>query len=54
MGIQNIQILIEPEMSPVARQARVMLEEKRIAEHRRGEHSDGFKRRDCPLCRAGK
>jgi hypothetical protein len=55
MGINNIHILHEPvEMSHSARKAQEYLEAKRIVEHRAGKHPFGEKRRDCPLCIAGK
>lgn len=55
MGINNIHILIEPpKMNHAARQAQEMLADRRIVEHREGKHPFGLKRRDCPLCVAGK
>jgi hypothetical protein len=50
VGIVNIHILKEPEINSSARKAQEMIEAKRIAEHHRGEHPFGRKRRDCPLC----
>lgn len=54
MGIINVHILIEPEMNQSARKMQEMLEAKRLAEHRRGEHPWGEMRRDCPLCVTGR
>lgn len=54
MGITNIHVFYEPETNHMARKAQAMLEEKLIVAHRRGEHPYGMKRRECPLCRAGK
>lgn len=54
MGIRNIHILHEPEMNHSARKAQQYIEAKRIVEHRAGKHPWGSKRRDCPLCLAGK
>lgn len=54
MGIINIHILRQDETSRMIRQAQAALEEKLIGEHRRGEHTWGYKRRECPLCQAGK
>lgn len=54
MGIVNIHILAQDETSRMIRQANAALEEKLIAEHRRGEHTFGYMRRECPLCQAGK
>jgi hypothetical protein len=55
MGIYNIHILKEPpQMNHSARQIQAYTEAKRIVEHRAGKHPWGSKRRDCPLCLAGK
>jgi hypothetical protein len=55
VGIINIHILHEPvEMNHSARKVREYTEAKRIVEHQTGKHPWGSKRRDCPLCLAGK
>jgi hypothetical protein len=56
MGIKNIHILINDpvDFSQARRNALALHQDRRIAEHRRGQHPDGSKRRDCPLCVAGK
>lgn len=54
MGIENIHILINQESDDWIRQAQAALEAQRIAEHRKGKHTFGNMRRDCPLCQAGK
>lgn len=55
MGIHNIHILHEPvQTNHSARKLQVYTETKRVAEHRAGQHPYGSKRRDCPLCLAGK
>lgn len=55
MGIHNIQVLIEPpHASHTARKLQEYIEAKRLVEHRGGKHPIGFRRRDCPLCDAGK
>lgn len=54
MGIHNIHILHEPHMSHSARKMQEYIEARRVVEHRAGKHPFGSKRRDCPLCLAGK
>lgn len=54
MGIRNIHILSEAQTHHLALQAQAALQEKLMAEHRRGEHPDGSMRRECPLCQANK
>lgn len=54
MAIRNIEVLAQDETSIQIRQAQAALQEQRIGEHHRGEHPWGSKRRDCPLCQAGK
>jgi len=51
MGIININILSEPDDYQV-RMQQALLQEVLVQEHRRGEHTYGLMRRECPLCRA--
>lgn len=50
MGIRNIHVLTEQGINRLALQAQAALQEKLMAEHRRGEHPYGSMRRECPLC----
>jgi hypothetical protein len=52
MGIRNIHILTQPAQDNMQAQARIVLQEKLMAAHRRGEHTYGNMRRECPLCQA--
>jgi hypothetical protein len=54
MGIRNIEVLAMDDTSLHIRQVQAALQEQRIGEHNRGEHTWGNMRRDCPLCHAGK
>lgn len=54
MGIRNIHILSMDDTSRMIREAQAALEAKLCGEHRRGEHTWGNMRRECPLCQAGK
>lgn len=57
MGIHNINALISPDLEYHGQRAQQLAETimaRRIEEHRRGEHPDGRKFRDCPLCQQGK
>jgi hypothetical protein len=55
VGIHNIRVLHEPpEMNHSARQMQEFIQAKRVVEHKAGKHPFGLKRRDCPLCVAGK
>lgn len=54
MGIINIHIISQPEQDNLAAQAQITLQEKLMADHRRGEHPSGMMRRECPLCQIGK
>lgn len=54
MGIRNIHILTQPRQDMMAANAKIVLEEKLMAAHRRGEHPFGSMRRECPLCQAGR
>jgi len=54
MGIVNIHYLFEDDASRRAQIQMLALQEALIEAHRRGEHPYGLKRRDCPLCQAGK
>jgi hypothetical protein len=54
VGINNIHILHEPVQNHSARKLQVYKETKRVVEHQAGQHPWGSKRRDCPLCLAGK
>lgn len=55
MGINDIHILVEdPYNATALHQAQVEHEQRLMNAHLKGEHPDGRKRRDCPLCQAGK
>jgi hypothetical protein len=55
VGIHNINVLTDPDTSTRSgRKLQQYIEAKRIVEHRGGRHPFGQKRRDCPLCQAGK
>lgn len=55
MGIQNIHILTDPD-PPRETQVQVAHAHQKtlVNAHRRGEHTYGNMRRDCPLCQADK
>lgn len=50
MGIVNIHILTQARQDNMAANAAIVLQEKLMAEHRRGKHTYGNMRRECPLC----
>lgn len=50
MGIVNIHILTQSRQDNMAVNAQIALQEKLMADHRRGEHTYGNMRRECPLC----
>lgn len=55
MGIENIHILIHPDVDPVPNlqaQALAIYQQELIKEHRLGEHPYGSMIRACPLCQA--
>lgn len=57
MGINDIHHLMHPDLAyQVQRRQQIVeaLTARRVEEHRRGEHPDGHKFRDCPLCQQGK
>jgi hypothetical protein len=55
MGIDNIHILIHPDVDPIPNlqaQALALYQQELIKEHRLGEHPYGSMIRACPLCQA--
>jgi hypothetical protein len=50
MAIVNIHHLTEKGVVNLAQRAQAALQEKLIYEHRRGQHTYGNMRRECPLC----
>lgn len=50
MGINNIHLLIEPDLEYRNQRAIEIHLRELAAAHKRGEHPYGFMRRDCPLC----
>lgn len=50
MGIVNIHILTQSRQDNMAVNAAIVLQEKLMAEHRKGQHTYGNMRRECPLC----
>lgn len=50
MGVVNINILTQARQDNMMVNAQIALQEKLMAEHRRGLHTYGNMRRECPLC----
>lgn len=50
MAIRNLHILTERGVVNMAQRAQAVLEEKLMTEHRKGQHTYGNMRRECPLC----
>jgi|GraSoiStandDraft_4_1057263.scaffolds.fasta_scaffold826541_3 hypothetical protein len=50
MGIVNINILTMKQQDMMHVNAQIALQEKLMIEHRRGNHTYGNMRRECPLC----
>lgn len=51
MGIVNIHMLTEVRVVNMAQRAQAVLQEKLMTDHRKGQHTYGNMRRECPLCR---
>lgn len=58
MGIENIRILTQPNLTPDPNLRAIQAQQAHEAQlkdaHRRGDHPYGYMRRDCPLCQLGK